>query len=491
MINNKIIINILGLLLIIEAVAMSVSIPVSLYYGENDAMAFTYSVLLAFGSGGFMWFVTRRANKNIGKREGYIIVSTVWVVFSFFGCLPFILSGYIPAFADAFFETMSGFTTTGASIIDSSMPSLPNGIETLPHGLLLWRSMTQWLGGMGIIVLSLAILPVLGIGGMQLFTAEVPGPTPDKISPKVQETARKLWAIYIIFTVLEIILLMVGDMSLFDAINHSFTTLATGGYSTKNASIAHFNSPYIEYVIIIFMFLAGTNFSLSYFGLHLKFRKIWKNEEFRNYFFIILLFSFAIAVILAFTETGIAFEKAFRDSLFQVVSLVTTTGYATADFLTWVPVVGVICFMLLFFGGSAGSTGGGMKIIRIVLLAKNGYLELKRLIHPNAIIPVRLNNHSVDPAIISNVLAFIVLYIMIFVFGTVILSAMGIDLETAMGSAATAIGNVGPGIGTVGPSSNFQHIPAMGKWFMSFLMLCGRLELFTVIILFSPAFWKK
>lgn len=491
MINHKIIANILGLLLIIEAVAMACSIPVSFYYGEDDLLAFTLACLITLGAGCLMWLLTRKAKKDIGKREGYIIVSTVWVVFSFFGSLPFLLSGYIPTLTDAFFETMSGFTTTGASIIDPSVPTLPNGIETLPHGLLLWRSMTQWLGGMGIIVLSLAILPMLGIGGMQLFTAEVPGPTPDKISPKVQETARKLWGIYILFTILEIVFLLAGKMSLFDAVNHSFTTLATGGYSTKNASIAYYNSAYIEWVIIIFMFLAGTNFSLSYFGLHLKFRKIWKNEEFRNYFLIILLFSIGLGIVLAVTETGITTGKAFRDSVFQVVSLVTTTGFATADFLMWVPMAGVICFMLMFFGGSAGSTGGGMKIVRIVLLAKNSYLELKRLIHPNAIIPVRLNNRSVDSNVISNVLAFIVFYMIIFVISTVVMSAMGLDLETAMGAVATSVGNVGPGIGTVGPASNFQHIPSAGKWFLSFLMLCGRLELFTVIILFSPAFWRK
>jgi len=480
--NYKIVIHILGLLLVIEAIAMAVSIPVAMYYSESDMIPFIKSVSISLGIGALMSLFTSRASKDIGKREGYVVVSLVWIVFSAFGCLPFILSGHISSIPNAFFETMSGFTTTGASVL--------NDIESLPHGLLLWRSMTQWLGGMGIIVLSLAILPVLGIGGNQLFSAEVPGPTPDKISPKVKETAQKLWGIYILFTILETVLLMFGGMDFFDAVNHSFTTMATGGYSTKQASVAYYNSPYIEYIITLFMFLAGTNFTLSYFGLHLKVSKIWKNEEFRNYVFIVLSFSLLIATVIYFTE-DVSLERAFRDSIFQVVSLLTTTGFATADYLSWVPILGVICFMLMFFGGSAGSTGGGMKIVRIVLLIKNAYVELRKLIHPNAIIPVRLDHRAVSPEIISNVLAFIVFYIMIFVSSTIVMSSLGLDLETSMGAVAATLGNIGPGIGGVGPMDNFSHIPDLGKWFLSFLMLCGRLELFTVIILFTPAFWKK
>lgn len=482
MLNIKMIINVLGMLLVIEGIAMALSIPVSLIYGESDFLPLVYSVLITCGTGGLVWLLFRNCKKNIGKREGYIIVSTVWIVFSFFGALPFLLSGSIDNLTDAYFETMSGFTTTGASIL--------NDIESVPHGVLLWRSMTQWLGGMGIIVLSIAILPILGIGGMQLFIAEVPGPTKDKIHPKVKETARRLYAIYLSYTIIETVLLMFGGMNFFDAVNHALTTMATGGYSTKQASVAHFNSPYIEYVIIIFMFIAGTNFSLSYFAMHGKFRQVWRNEEFRSYFFITIIFTFTIAAVL-FLTTDIAAEKSFRDSLFQVVSLCTTTGFATADYLAWVPVLSLLCFMLMFFGGSAGSTGGGMKIVRIVLLAKHSYLELKRLIHPNAIIPVRLNQKVVDKQIVVNVLAFIVFYIMIFVFGTVIMSALHLDLETAMGSVAATLGNIGPGIGKVGPMDNFYFIPDFGKWFLSFLMMMGRLELFTVLIVFTPLFWRK
>lgn len=482
MLNFKTIFNVLGLLLILEGIAMSLAIPVTLYYGQNDFLPFLFSTLVALSSGGLMWMLSRTKHKHIGKREGYIIVSMVWIVFSFFGSLPFYFSHSIPSFTDCFFETMSGFTTTGASILSD--------IESLPKGILFWRAMTQWLGGMGIIVLSLTILPLLGIGGMQLFVAEVPGPTPDKISPKVQETAQILWGIYLLFTIAETVLLMFGGMSFYDAITHSFTTMATGGYSTKNTSIAAFNSPYIEYIITVFMFIAGANFTLAYYAMKFNFRKIWQNEEFKNYLFIVLIFTATIAATLYFTSP-MRGEESFRLALFQVVSLITTTGFATADYLAWVPVLSVICFVLLFFGGSAGSTGGGVKIVRIVLLAKNSYMELKRLIHPNAIIPVRLNHKSVPQGVVANVQAFIVLYMVIFAASIIILSAVGIDLQTAMGAAATSLGNVGPGIGTVGPASNFAHLPDFGKWYLSFLMLCGRLELFTVMILFSPAFWKK
>ena len=400
----------------------------------------------------------------------------------FFGSLPYIISGSIPSFTDAFFETISGFTTTGSSIL--------NDIEALPHGILFWRSITQWLGGMGIIVLSLAILPVFGIGGMQLFMAEVPGPTPDKISPRIKQTAKTLWVIYLAFTVAETLLLWAGKMPLFDSICHSFTTMATGGFSTKQASIAHWPSPFIHYVIIVFMFLAGTNFTLSYFAIKGKFSIAFKDEEFKYYSFFTLGFTALIFIgLLISTEFGV--EKAFRDSLFQVLTIITTTGYATADYLTWPPVLTMLIFLLFFFGGSAGSTGGGIKIMRIVVLLKNGYYELKRLVHPNAVIPVRFNKHSVDAKIVTNVLAFFMIYFVIFAFSTVIFTLIEPDMESSMGAVATCLGNIGPGLGSVGPAENFYHIKPIGKWFLSFLMLLGRLELFTVLVLFSPSFWKE
>ena len=381
MINFRVIVNILGLLLLIEGISMVIPMGISFYYQESDTVALAIGSVITMITGLIAWLSTHRGDKTITKREGYIIVSLVWIMFSLFGSLPFILSGAIPTFTDAFFETISGFTTTGASILKD--------VEIIPHGLLFWRCMTQWLGGMGIIVLSLAVLPIFGIGGMQLFVAEVPGPTPDKFHPRVKETAKRLWGIYLIFTISEVILLLLGDVKLFDAVCHAFTTMATGGYSTKQASIAAF-SPYVQYVITIFMFLAGTNFALSYYGLHFKFKKIFKNEEFRFYFFFLVGFTMLITTFLWFGNV-LPFESSFRHAVFQVVSITTTTGYVTTDYLQWAPFLVVIIFMLMFLGGSGGSTGGSIKIVRVALLIKNSALELKRLLHPNAVIPVRLN----------------------------------------------------------------------------------------------------
>jgi trk system potassium uptake protein TrkH len=346
------------------------------------------------------------------------------------------------------------------------------------------------MGGMGIIVLSLAILPILGIGGMQLFSAEVPGPVPDKIHPRVKETAKRLWLIYFAFTLTEALLLIIGGMDVFDAFNHSFTTMATGGYSTKQESIAHWDSPFIHYVIILFMGIAGTNFTLAYFGLKFQFKKVLRNEEFRYYLSFVFIFTVVTTVFMVL-NSDLNFERSFRDSLFQVVSLMTTTGYVTADYTSWIPLLTILLFGIMFFGGSAGSTGGGIKIMRIVILVKNSVAEFKRLIHPHAIIPVRFNHHTVKSQIINNVLAFIVLYLFIFAFGTLVMSALGLDFESAMGSVISTLGNIGPGIGDVGPMNNFADIPVAGKWFLSFLMLVGRLEVFTVLILLSPTFWKK
>lgn len=481
-IKKGVIINILGFLLIIESGFMLFSAGISLFYGEGDTKGLLFATLLTFAVGGSLFLLTRNTEKNISKREGYIIVSLVWVIFSFFGCLPFIFTGSILNFTDAFFETISGFTTTGSSIL--------NDIESLPHGVLFWRSITQWIGGMGIIVLSIAILPILGIGGMQLFVAEVPGPAPDKLHPRIRETAIRLWGIYIGFTLVECILLWLGGMTLFDAVCHSFTTMATGGYSTKQASIAHWDSSFIQYVIILFMFLAGTNFTLSYFGLHLRFKKILEDEEFRWYLGFVILFSALIAISLIIFQ-GEAFGISIREALFQVVSVITTTGFITADYLSWTPFLTIIIFILMFFGGSTGSTGGGMKIMRIVIVIKNGYYELRRLVHPNAVIPLKFKHHVVSPQILSNILAFFSIYVLIFGVSVIIMSTMEPSLDTAFSSVATTLGNIGPGLGAVGPMDNFYNLPVFGKWFLSSLMLIGRLELFTVLILFTPSFWKR
>ncbi len=480
--NLKLIIRVLGFLIFVEGVAMLLALAVSVIYGEYDTTAFIISSGICLITGGIIAWLTNGASKDIGKREGYIIVALVWVVFSFFGSLPYILSNSIPNFTNAFFETISGFTTTGSSILSD--------IEALPHGILFWRSISQWLGGMGIIVLSLAILPVFGIGGMQLYVAEVPGPTPDKISPRIRQTAKTLWIIYLGFTVTEIMLLWVGGMSFYDAVCHSFTTMATGGFSTKQASIAHWSSPFIQYVIIVFMFFAGTNFTLSYLALKGSFKSVFKDEEFKYYGFFILGFTVLIFGGLLIT-TQLEVEHAFRNSLFQVVSIITTTGFATTNYLLWTPFLTILIFSLFFFGGSAGSTGGGIKIMRIVILLKNSYYELRRMIHPHAVVPVKFNKHSVDAKIVTNVLAFFMLYIIVFALSTIVFSLIEPDMESAMGAVATTLGNIGPGLGNVGPTENFLHVSPIGKWFLSFLMLLGRLELFTILILFSPSFWKQ
>ncbi len=482
MVRKKIIFNILGKLLVGESVFLFLSFLVALIYQESDVEAFLYSAFITFSVGVLSYLSSKGVKKDMGKREGYIIVSLVWIVFSIFGCLPYLFSGAIASVTDAFFETMSGFTTTGSSIL--------NNIEDLPHGILFWRSLTQWLGGMGIIVMFLAVLPTLGVGGRELFVAEVPGPAPDKLAPRIKETARSLWGLYAFFTIIECFLLMLGGMSLFDAINHSLTTMATGGYSTKQASVGYFDSAYLQYVIIVFMFIAGTNFTLSYAVVTGRFRRVLKDEEFRFYSSVILVFTLLITLGLILTST-IGYEQAFRDALFTVVSIITTTGYATADYLLWAPFLGMLVLVLMFVGGSAGSTGGGVKVVRILLLFKNSFYELKRLVHPNAVIPTRYNQRVVHERTVTNILAFFVFYILIFMFSTVLMSFWSADIFSALSAVATTLGNIGPGFSEIGPMENFSKLPDLAKWFLSFLMLLGRLELFTVLVLFSPAFWKQ
>ncbi|MCB2221314.1 MAG: TrkH family potassium uptake protein [Bacteroidetes bacterium] len=460
---------------------MFTGIPFSLYYCEYKCLSLLYGGLITVTTGGVVWFVNRNASRIIGKREGYIIVSVAWVIISLFGTLPYLISGAISNFTDAFFETISGFTTTGASILTD--------IEIMPKGLLFWRAMTHWIGGMGIIVLSVAILPLLGIGGMQLFVAEMPGITPDKLHPRITQTAKRLWVIYLFFTALETALLMLGGLDLFDSLCHAFATMATGGFSTKNASIAEF-SPYLQYVIIFFMLMAGTNFTLHYLGLHGKVREIWKNEEYRYYIFFTLGFALLLGMVL-YIEGNLSAEKSIRDALFQVVSIVTTTGFVTSDYLGWPGQSWIFLFLLMFIGGSAGSTGGGIKIARQILLLKNSALEFKRMIHPQAVIPVRFNGKAVSPEIIHLVMAFFLFYVLIFFAGTFIMTLMGLNFDTAIGATIATLGNIGPGIGGVGPIENYAFLPGAAKWLSSFLMLLGRLELFTVIILFSPSFWRK
>ncbi len=475
------VIHLLGFLLLFLAGAMLLPIPFSLYYGDSDYLALPISAAITFFSGLLVFKVTRFRG-DLRAKEGFAVVTLGWLVFSLFGSLPFMIYGAIPSLTDAFFETMSGFTTTGATILTN--------IESLPHGLLFWRSLTHWLGGMGIIVLSLAILPFLGVGGMQLFKAEVPGPTADKLTPRVTETAKILWGVYVLISAAETALLMLGGMSLFDALTHTFGTMATGGYSTKNLSVGAFNSAYIDYVIIFFMILAGANFSLHYRFLRGKYNIHLLNKEFR-YFLAIIGGATVIIGIDTYLNQYQNLVDTVRYTLFQVVSIVTTTGYGTADFEQWSYSSQFILLVLMFIGGSAGSTGGGMKVVRAYLLVKFMFSEITRLIHPHAVIPVRANNQVVPREVTMNVLGFFVLSILVFTAGVLVMAGMGLNLLTAIGATAATLWNIGPGLGQVGPTGNYAHIPMLGKWTLSFLMLMGRLEIFTVIILFSPAYWRK
>ena len=459
-------------------------VPFAIYYDDqNHINTFLLCSLITISFGFLLRFLTKdEKNAEIKKRDGYLIVVSGWLCMTFFGTLPYLLTDSIPSFTDAFFETMSGFTTTGSTILDE--------IESLPKSILFWRSMTQWIGGMGIIVLTIAILPLLGIGGMELFVAEAPGPTKDKIHPRIKETAKRLWIIYFSLTALETVVLMFFGLSFFDAINHSLTTTSTGGFSTKQQSISAFQNPFVEAVIVIFMFLAGTNFTMIYFGLKMRFRKIVNNDEFKWY----LSAVFILILLLSFYRTHTSssdFIHAFREISFQVVSIITTTGYATADYTLWGSFLTFIFFLFLFSGASAGSTSGGIKIVRIILLIKNGLLEFKRRLHPKAVIPVMLNKQVISSTITYNLLAFIFLYLFVFTLGSIFLSFLGVDMLTSISAVASAVGNVGPGIADVGPSSSFSQLPTSAKWILSLLMLMGRLELFTVCVLFTPYFWKR
>lgn len=481
--NYRVVLKIIGFLLILLGVFMLLGIPFSIYYKDDDIAALLISGTGTSLIGTLFWYATRVHHKEeITKREGYLIVTAGWMVASLFGSVPFIIYGSFPGFTDAIFETISGFTTTGATVL--------NNIEAMPHGLLFWRSMTHWLGGMGIIVLSIAILPLLGIGGMQLYQAEVAGPDKDKLHPRVQETAKRLWAIYVLLTGAETLLLIVGGMNLFDALCHSFGTLASGGFSTKNTSIAYFHSPFIEYVIIIFMFIAGTNFTLHYYALKGKIFKYFKDSEFRFYVGVILLAVIGTTLYLDFHNDQ-PMGLSIRNSAFSVISILSSTGFTTADYESWAPFFSEIFLVLLLFGACAGSTSGGVKMVRYQILLKNSLLQLKRLLHPNAVLPVRQNGRAISSENITKVAAFVLLYIVIFLLGSIVLAITGLELSSAMGAVAACLGNIGPGLGSTGPAGNYANVPFIGKWVLSAIMLLGRLELFTVLILFSPSFWKK
>ncbi len=485
MINFGIVSNVIGVVLIGIGVFMLLTLPVCFFYDSGDALPIFWSALVTVVAGRLLYWKKAKRKDNIAKREGYLIVALGWFAVSFVCALPYLFSGTMSDMVNAFFESVSGLTTTGASVL--------NDIEAVPKGILFWRSLTQWIGGMGIIVLTVAIFPLLGIGGVELFVAEAPGPTSDKIHPRIKETAKRLWLIYVGLTLVLCLLLSINGMDFYDAINHSFTTLATGGFSTKNASIAHYQAPAIQYILSFFMFVAGVNYTVIYYGLTRRFNKVWRSDEFKAYFLLVVIL-IAIVTTAVYNQTDLPFEKAFRDSAFQILSIITTTGFVTADYTAWTPALTLLFFILLFVGACAGSTAGGIKIIRHLVFFKNSFLEFKRLLHTKALIRIKIDRQLVAPRILTHILVFLLIYMILFLIGslvmTVILSDFKDPLLTAIGAVATSLGNVGPGIGQVGPLDNFSKIPDAGKWVLSVLMLLGRLELFSVLILFMPYFWR-
>lgn len=473
--------NIIGVLLILFGFAMEASAVVSYFYNDGATKGIGLAGLITICLGGLSLRYKFSSSAIVNKREGYLIVALGWIFMGIFGALPYLMTGATVHFTDALFESVSGLTTTGATIFKD--------IEVLPQGILFWRSLTQWIGGMGIIVLTVALFPLLGIAGIELFVAEAPGPTTDKLHPRIKETAKRLWFIYLGLTLILGVILYFEGMTGFDAINHAFTTMATGGFSTKNASIAYYNSPAIQYTLVGFMFLAGCNYAVIYHGLKGRYSKVWNNEEFRYYLLFILITSIILAVLINL-HIGGNIEKNFRDGLFQLVSVITTTGFITADYTVWSSGLTMFFFVLLFLGACAGSTAGGIKIIRHMVFVKNTFLEFRRILHPRALIRVKINQQVVAPRILTHILVFLLVYLALFIFGSLMVTGMGMDFLSSIGAVATSLGNVGPGIGEVGPVNNFAEVPIHAKKVLLALMLLGRLELFTILILFTPSFWR-
>jgi len=467
-----------GLLFILSA---SFLFPLLFSISLRDGLHFLFAFQM-IGMFGLAFLLRHLFPKptELSLREGFLAVSLTWVLCSLLGALPFMISGAIPSLTDAFFETMSGFTTTGASILTD--------IEALPRSLLVWRSTTHWLGGMGVIALAVAILPALGVGASQLFKAEAPGPIKEKISPRISETAKLLWIVYLLFSVVETLLLMLGGLDFFESLCTTFGTMATGGFSPRNASIAAYNSPYIDYVVIVFMFLAGANFNLHYWALRGKITA-YRDSEFRFYTSVTLL-AVGIIVFARWVAGTLWSESMIRSSLFQTVSVVTTTGFITDDYEAWPLVTQIILLLLMFIGGCTASTGGAIKNVRVYVLFKYLLSELKKVFHPHGVFPVKVRDKSLADSTVSNIVGFIILYILLFVLGVLCMAGMGLDLATSIGSVAATLGNIGPGLGEVGPVDNYSAVPILGKWVLSFMMLAGRLEIFTVLVLLMPRFWR-
>jgi trk system potassium uptake protein len=455
----------------------------ALVYRESNTVRFF--LIPMGGTAGISYLVlmlTRNAPRILSIRDGFLLVTLSWVFSALIGALPLYLSGAIPSLADAYFETMSGFTTTGASILTD--------IEALPKSMLFWRSLSHWLGGMGIVVLAVAVLPFLGIGAYQMVKAEAPGPTLDKIAPKMSHTAKILWRTYIFITAAETILLMIGKMSLFDALTHTFGTVATGGFSPKALSVGHYDSAFIDIVITTFMVMAGMNFILYYRVISGKFQSVLKNPELRVYLAIFAAATLLIAIVL-FRTTYPTFGKSLRFAGFQAASIITTTGYVTADYAVWPYFARTVLFILMFIGGCSGSTGGGIKVIRIITMAKLVIHEMKYLAHPRGVFNLKIGGETLKKGIVYTIAAFFFLYIFMLLITTAVVASAGNSILTSFTTALATLGNIGPGFGKIGPTGNYAFYPDYAKWFLSFAMMVGRLELYTVLIILTPSFWRR
>lgn len=484
MIRWPFIFHVLGSLIACIGLSMLVPIGFSLYYADGSALALLFSAAVTGGLGLLLYlvFLSGRVKGAISHREGMAITTFGWIAVSVLGGLPFLFSGVLPQLVDCVFETTSGFTTTGASVI--------RDVEIVPPGILFWRSLTHWMGGLGIVVLGLAILPFLGVGGMQLYKAEVPGPTVDKLKPRLKDTAMILWKVYVIFTVAQTILLMLGGMNLLDALCHTFGTLATGGFSTKNASVGHYQSLYIDMVVTAFMLIGGINFALHFQLFRGKPLVMWRDPEFRFFMGFWLLLTLIIAMN-CLGKNYDSFWKALQYAAFAVASITTTSGFATADFELWPPLSLCLLLLCMVVGASVGSTGGAVKCMRIMVVIKQGYRELIRLIHPRAVVRLKLGEQAVPSEVFDGIAGFIFLYLGLAALSMFLVAAVGVDLVTSISSVLACLGNVGPGLGEVGPMDNYAGLPAFAKWILILDMLLGRLEIYTVIILLVPRFYKK
>jgi len=478
--------RVLGFLLLLTAGAQLLPLIVDLIYGEGDWDAFLLTGIFGAALGWCLMFLGRN-NQELRHREGFAIVTLGWIAVGLLGALPFLITGTIPDVTDAVFESISGFTTTGSTILTDI-----EGVCRSHHAVIFWRSLIQWLGGMGIVVLALAILPLLGVGGMQLFRAEAPGPSPDRLTSRISETARLLWGVYLMFTVLEAgLLILVGGLGPFDAVCHALTTMATGGFSTLDSSVGGFGSPAVEWIITVFMFLAGVNFSLHYLALSGKVKVYARDDEFRFYGGVMLAGSGLVLLALVMAGSVDSVSGSIRDAVFQVVSIGTTTGYGTADYALWPPLTHAVLLLLMCIGACAGSTGGGIKMMRVLLLLKHAHVEMKKLLHPRAVYTLWFNGRSLPASLPTHVMGFFQLFMLVFVFGVLALTLAGRDIVTAVGATAATLGNIGPGLGDVGPTSNFAFMTGIEKWLLTLFMLVGRLELYTVLVLLLPSTWRK